>query len=206
MVGQIGNYNKFIMKKVFLLIVLTITLFSCGNNKNNNTNCDKDSCTVVEPERWKIGEYVDDFDEPTGEYYVQAVFYGLFSNSATAGSILRIVAHASKISGIENAYSLNLSFDEYANGIYERDFDLFDYHESDNVKIINKAARKKYHGREFNSFFVDENGKNLGLEYILSEEGVYHFYARLKYHKIYEFEIDSRGLNKALVAAKLKRE
>ena len=39
---------------------------------------------------WKIGEYVDDFGEPTGEKFLYANVLGVFSNSATARDILGV--------------------------------------------------------------------------------------------------------------------
>lgn len=39
---------------------------------------------------WKIGYYVNNFDEPTGERYVETYVNGTFSNSATTNSDLRV--------------------------------------------------------------------------------------------------------------------
>lgn len=39
---------------------------------------------------WKLGEYINDFDEPTGEKYVYTNILGRFSNIATSNSSLRV--------------------------------------------------------------------------------------------------------------------
>lgn len=146
---------------------------------------------------WKIGEYVDDFGEPTGEKFLCANVMGVFSNSATAQSLLRVYVEMSK-------YGIGLDFDEYNNGTYEDEDFVF-------VKIINKEARKIYEGSGNSSFSflydVNEDWRDrthTTLTEILRKEGVYEFYIESKYRTIYRFMIDSRCLENAMFKAEIK--
>lgn len=146
---------------------------------------------------WKIGEYVDDFGEPTGEKFLYANVMGVFSNSATAQSLLRVYVKMSK-------YGIGLAFDEYNNSTYEDEDFVF-------VKIINKEARKIYEGSGNSSFSflydVNEDWRDrtyTTLTEILRKEGVYEFYIESKYRTIYRFMIDSRYLENAMFKAEIK--
>lgn len=144
---------------------------------------------------WGIGNFINDFDEPTGEKYVYANFWGQFSNSATANDKLRINI---RIYGDKKNPIVDFRFDEYDNGTYEDE--KIEY-----TKIINKKSRKKYIGeRSFYSFTDIESKEGNRLIDILTKEGVYEFYMRLDYKTVYEFSINSNYLNNALIKAGLK--
>ena len=148
--------------------------------------------------KWQIGNFVNDFDEPTGEHFVCSEFYGTFSNSATAGSKLRVYVRAANYSSREFDYSISLRFDEYDNGTYEDE--KFTYR-----KIVNKESRKVYkNDSPYSDYYYDENRNGCSLEQIFREEGVYEFEMRLEYGTRYAFKIDTRCLNNALVKAGLK--
>lgn len=146
---------------------------------------------------WKIGEFVNDFDEPTGQKYVYADFYGHFQNSATADGNLRIRA---KVYGEKNNFTIYLSYDEYDNGTYEDD-------RCKSTSIINKQKRKKYVSLGPTLVFLDTETSseyNLQLKDILINEGIYDFHMRFEYNTIYEFSINTQYLNNALIKAGLK--
>lgn len=143
---------------------------------------------------WKIGNYVNDFDEPTGEHFVYSEFYGTFSNSATAGSTLRIYVT------VTTDYGVSFRFDEYDNGTFEeREY-------CNSAKVVNKKLRSVYTFESSYNYhwFRDENGKSISVDSILMKEGIYEFYYRLKYGTNYSFKIDSQYLNNALVKAGIK--
>lgn len=141
---------------------------------------------------WGIGNFINDFDEPTGEKYVHANFWGQFSNSATANDKLRINI---SIYGDKKNPIVDIRFDEYDNGTYEDE--KIEY-----TKIINKKSRKKYIGeRSFYSFTDIESKEGNRLIDILTKEGVYEFYMRLDYKTVYEFSINTNYLNNALIKA-----
>ena len=150
---------------------------------------------------WKIGHYVDDFGEPTGDNFLYANIMGVFSNSATAQSSLRVYVDMNK-------YGIGLDFDEYNNGTYEDEDFVF-------VKIINKEARKIYECSGYSSvlsifsFLYDvtedwQDRTHTTLTEILKNEGVYEFYIESKYRTIYRFTIDSRYLENAMIKAGIK--
>lgn len=152
--------------------------------------------SITELGEWRIGNYVNDFDEPTGEHFVLAEFYGVFSNSATAGSRLRIRVDVTRYSEAWDP-SVDLKYDEYNNGTYEDERVTY-------CKIVNKAKRKSYYDENgWGSYRDRETNESLSLYEVLKDEGVYEFNVTLKYGTKYQFNIDSQHLNNALVKAKL---
>lgn len=145
---------------------------------------------------WKIGDYVNDFDEKTGDKYVDANFYGYFSNSATASDILRVYVRIDK-------YQMTFKYDEYDNGTYEDEVLI-------SAQVVNKDKRKKYITENFWGFVEvgDDNTYSkdniCGIDKILIDEGVYDFHMRFKYKTEYKFSINSSYLNNALIKAGLK--
>ena len=150
--------------------------------------------SITELGDWKIGNFVNDFDEPTGEHFVIAEFYGVFSNSATAGSRLRIRA---VVTSYSDEPSINLKYDEYNNGTYEDERVTY-------CRVVNKEKRKSYYDDHGWGVYTDkETRERFYLYEMLKNEGVYEFEMNLKYGTKYQFTIDSRYLNNALVKAKL---
>lgn len=143
---------------------------------------------------WKIGEYVDDFGEPTGEKFLYANVMGVFSNSATAGSILNI-----RIKMYNNG-RIGVSFDEYNNGTFENEEIGF-------IKIVNKTARKIYEGSSDFDYLREPSVEPIEfktLEEILINEGEYEVFVSCKYNTKYQFTIDSRYLANAMFKAGIK--
>ena len=67
---------------------------------------------------WDIGEYTDEFNQPTGEYYAYTKVYGTFTNSATNGSPLTAYVQVSN-SGFDfllYEYNSNLVDGMYSTG------------------------------------------------------------------------------------------
>lgn len=148
---------------------------------------------------WKIGEYVDDFGEPTGEKFLYANVLGVFSNSATARNILGVKVK------VFNDGSIGLYYDEYNDGTYENE-------KIRNIKIVNKEARKVYESLwdAWNPddclFDNDESSprESMTLEEVLTKEGEYEFYINLKYNTKYQFIINSNYLENAILKAGIK--
>ena len=156
---------------------------------------------ITELGKWHIGDFVNDFDEPTGEQFVYSEIYGTFSNSATASSRLKIyVQFLHYAFNDPYDYSVRFLFDEYNDGTYEKE-------ECTSIKVVNKQLRKVY--REYSAsrydYLEDSNGEFYSTERILSEEGEYEFEMRFKYGTVYRFNIDTKYINNALVKAGLKR-
>ncbi len=144
---------------------------------------------------WEVRNYVNDFGEPSGNKYVISNFYGNFSNSATPNDELRVNVC---FTGDKKHLYVMLKYDEYNNGTYEDE-------KCEYTKVVNKEKRKIYVREGLSSSFYDEEtGKNYKLKDILMEEGVYSIYMRLEYKTEYEFSVDTRYLNNALIKAGLK--
>ena len=149
---------------------------------------------------WKIGEYVDDFGEPTGEKFLYANVLGVFSNSATARNILGVKVK------VFNDGSIGLYYDEYNDGTYENE-------KIRNIKIVNKEARKVYESLwdalnpDDCLFDNDESSprESMTLEEVLTKEGEYEFYINLKYNTKYKFIINSNYLENAMLKAGIKK-
>ena len=149
---------------------------------------------------WKIGEYVDDFGEPTGEKFLYANVLGVFSNSATARNILGVKVK------VFNDGSIGLYYDEYNDGTYENE-------KIRNIKIVNKETRKVYESLwdAWNPddclFDNDESSprESMTLEEVLTKEGEYEFYINLKYNTKYQFIINSNYLENAILKAGIKK-
>ena len=157
--------------------------------------------SINELGQWHIGDFVNDFDEPTGEHYVYSEIYGTFSNSATASSRLKIYVQFLHYAFKDPYdYSVRFLFDEYNDGTYEKE-------ECTSIKVVNKQLRKVY--REYKAsrydYLEDSNGEVYSTKGILSEEGEYEFEMRFKYGTVYRFNIDTKHINNALVKARLKR-
>lgn len=151
--------------------------------------------------QWHIGDFVNDFDEPTGEHFVYSEIYGTFSNSATASSRLKVYVQFLHYAFKDPYdYSVRFLFDEYNDGTYEKE-------ECTSIKVVNKQLRKVY--REYSAsrydYLEDSNGEVYSTKGILSEEGEYEFEMRFKYGTVYRFNIDTKYINNALVKARLKR-
>lgn len=157
--------------------------------------------SINELGQWHIGDFVNDFDEPTGDHFVYSEFYGTFSNSATASSRLRVYVQFLHYSFSDPYdYSVKFLFDEYNDGTYEKE-------DCTSIKVVNKQARNVY--REYApsryDYLEDSNGVVYSTKGVLSEEGEYEFEMRFKYGTVYRFNINTKYLNNALVKAGLKR-
>lgn len=70
-------------------LVACITLSSCSNNQSKPNHESSAAEQPIQAKTWQIGNYVNEFGEPTGYKYVYAeLTNGSFSNSATQGSRL----------------------------------------------------------------------------------------------------------------------
>ena len=91
---------------------------------------------------WKIGYYVDDFGERTGESYVHTETLGVFSNSATTNSNLGV-------SIIVNKSRIIIQFYEYARNHLTKDTGFLSF----------KAKRSDGKTMEFET--LNEQGNNI---------------------------------------------
>lgn len=144
---------------------------------------------------WSIGNFVDEFGEATDKKYVYTNVYGTFSNTSTSNSKLRVYFQADNYAD-DPVYFMTMKFDEYNKGVYE---DI----RYRSIKILNRAQRKVY-TKDWNSHFIDKEGNEYTLNQILENEGIYEFSMELRYGTKYNFSIDTKNLNNALIKAGIK--
>ena len=108
------------MKKALSLIlalVMCLSLCACGNSKANEMPNDQATtvATIPAEDIWKIVEMTDDFGDPTGEYYVQSILEGTFSNTSTTDEQLKVVVfhNCKRISG---EYDIDWAFQLFEYG------------------------------------------------------------------------------------------
>ena len=117
--------------------------------------------SINELGQWHIGDFVNDFDEPTGDH---SEFYGTFSNNATSSSRLRVDVQFLRYSLSDPYdYSIKFLFDEYNDGTYEKE-------DCTSIKVVNKQVRKVY--REYApshyDYLEDSNGEVYSTKGVLS--------------------------------------
>lgn len=118
--------SKPIFKKwwFWLIIVLLIGGILGSSTENNDDVAADDNTTseIANYETWKKSFYVDEFDEPTDEWFVSREFTGTFSNSAATNSPLsgQLVIDSEKISiflfkyyknQVKNPYSFSQKYE-----------------------------------------------------------------------------------------------
>lgn len=151
---------------------------------------------------WRIGNYVNDFKEPTGEHYVYQYILGTFSNSATAGSRLGVVITINKSSSSPSKIAYSIEFDEYNDGTK-------DDNRLSNTKVVCPERRKVFVNQYYSLEFYDrEEGFDSKNKYsfldLLRMEDVFDVtdtHREYSLSTVYKFTINSHNLNNALVKA-----
>lgn len=148
---------------------------------------------------WNVGEWEDDFGKPTGRRYVYTDVFGEFSNTATAGSRLRVRLLITK-SSYSDYINYQWSFDEYNNGV-EEDYNIYRGY----VKVVNRTAQKVYIGENWTVSCKDEDGdkKHLVDDLLTEEEGLYEI-TTINDRTEYRFSINTNYINNALIKAGFK--
>ena len=125
---------------VFVLLISVFTLSGCGGEDNTPSTSDDNSSNTTTTETtttatttaateskiWEKKFYVDDFEQPTDEWYIinSTIFTGKFSNSATTDSTLYayILVDAKDVSIMLYEYGRNQV--KNASSRYDEDYDI----------------------------------------------------------------------------------
>lgn len=147
--------------------------------------------------KWGIGNYVDDFGDDTGEHFIYQVVYGTFSNTATAGSTLKVTLRFTKSGNEGYDPYFNIYCDEYADGtIDETSYDR-------RLKIVCPETRKVYES-EGKYLSIKDRETNEPIKSIASlfrQEKTYEFTIWQDYKTVYKFSINAKGFENALLKA-----
>ena len=187
------------MKLFYCASVLFLILVGCGNNSTNKSKQEESPYGD-----WVIGDYTNDFDEPTGEKFVRQIISGDFSNSATASSSLRVYVYLYKTdySWRDNPVDGKILFDEYCDGT--EDFHIWGEDGSpakNGSKIIDKPNRKAYYYKELivgGWRDTDTDKWYSWIDILRDTASVFNFTIKGEYQDEYRFTINSDKLNEAL--------
>lgn len=194
------------MKRLFFIFFLLAVFVGCGNNSTSKTQQIQESPYGD----WEICDYLNDFDEPTGEKYVRLIVQGDFSNSATASSPLTvyiIMYHYYNSYSGKHYVQGKMRFDEYSNGT--EDFHMwYDGSPAKNgTKIVDKPNHKAYRYQERMLFKdVDEDKNYYWTEILANAPSTYTFTVKGEYQDEYRFSVNTEKLNKALKDANILRD
>ncbi len=187
------------MQKLLFMGCLLL-LVGCGSSGTKDSSSEEATTqlaeTVAGPNLgvWKVGYYVDEFEEPTQEAYVQTNVVGKFSNSATTNSDLRVNI-------IMDADGVRLDLYEYARN-----------HPTKGEGTVNfKARDAEGNILEFTTYNGDSGANFVSTKFendvraLLLKGGVIKFIATAgKYSKSeYNFEVDASYLQNALDEGKI---
>lgn len=210
--GESLNGKKKAKKPIFkkwwfwvIVVILVIAVFGSLTSEDDNTATTVDENTTVAeaeigeasnvtteestPQTWKKDFYVDDFDEPTDEWYIAREFSGTFSNSATNDSRLtgRIFIDAEDITIFLYEYNSHQVKNSYS-------------HAEDYVISVRLAdgTTKEFSGSiysEGDRIVIDESD-NAAMKDLLVNGGNMKFYIYEKDNSVtnYLFEISSDNL------------
>ncbi len=169
----------------FMIYVLLVPDSSNSNNSDDNVS-----------NIWKIGHYVDSFDEPTGEKYIRGVFHGRFNNSATTNSPLTVEVYVDSDSTVTLRlweYDSHLVKDKKGAIIIAKDGN------GETYRVESRDIRDIDHDGVFSSPYNYQYPDDI-FWHILDKGGIAHFLIYIgEYSKSdYKFSIDTQGLKEQI--------
>lgn len=169
------------------MLYLFFSDFSNANHSNDES-----------ANNWKVGHYVDSFDEPTGDKYIRGVFPGKFSNSATTDSPLKVEVYVDADSTVIFRfweYESRLVKDEEGAIVIAKDGNGETHRWESDLHGFNDID----HNGNFKSPYLYGYPKGLFWQ-IIDKGGIPSFVIYVgKYSKSdYKFSIDTQGLKEQL--------
>ena len=189
------------MKKILIYIYIIVSVCACGNNVSSSEAIEEivSSSEAIEEYKygdWVIGDFINDFDEPTGEKFIRQVIFGDFSNSATSSRNLRVTVFIYKD---RNGLEGEICFDEYADGVIEETIYNRWKPARYGSKIVDKTNRKVFfNDGEFSEFENREESKIYSWIDIFQVPSTYDVTIKGEYKTEYRFTINTDKMNLAL--------
>ena len=184
------------MKAFFPLLIPLLIIVGCGTRNTKQV--------VVESPYgdWEICDYMNDFDEPTGQKYVRQIVLGDFSNSATASRPLLVYLYINRqfrdYSG-RTRFEGKILFDEYRDGTADAHMWSDGSPAKRGTKIVDKLNHKSYHYEEKRAFRDIDDGQWYEWTNILFDTpSTYTFTVKGDYKDEFRFTINSDKLELAL--------
>lgn len=187
-----------IIPLVLIIIVIAILwVIPTGNSQKTDSA------------NWCVKEYLNEFDRPTGEYYVEGVFEGYFNNSATTRSPLTVEVQ------IQPDSTVMLKFWEY-NSHLAKSEDYFFIYGYDGEGNYYRLEEMESYAINQSGIFYDKNrwisdGQgynemfNKGIIWeMLDKEGVSNIVVKVGKYSTTEYivKINTAGLKSALLELK----
>lgn len=140
---------------------------------------------------WELGEYNDEFGQPSGEKYIITKAYGVFSNSATTNSTLYAALQIDK-------EDIGIMLWEYGNHLVKGTFDYENY----SITILDENGTKHYFtGTIYKSntrVYFKYNDRTAVINLLQSNDTLKIYLKSTKYSiSTYLFEIDTKGFSSA---------
>ena len=140
---------------------------------------------------WELGEYTDEFEQPTGKKYIITNAYGTFSNSATTNSSLYAALQIDK----EN---IGIMLWEYQSNLVKGTFD-YEYY---NITIMDEAGVKYYFtGTIYKSgtrVYFEDADRNKVINLLKNNDSIKIYLKSTKYSiSSYLFTVETKGFDTA---------
>ncbi len=136
---------------------------------------------------WEIGEYVDEFKQPTGNKYMVVDSVGVFSNSVTSNSTLNAAVQIDK-------NNIGIMLWEYGRNLVKGTFDYERY----NITILDENGRKHYYTGTIyeggSRVYFDDDDRNEVLTLMRQNDTLKIYLESTKYSiSTYLFTIETKG-------------
>lgn len=140
---------------------------------------------------WEIGEYVDEFDRPTGKKYIIVDAVGTFSNSATTNSKLNAALQIDKD-------NIGIMLWEYGSYLVKGIYDSENY----SITVLNENGTKHYFtGTIYEGgtrIYFDDDDRNKVVDLLRSNDILQIYIKYTKYStSTYLFSVNSAGFYQA---------
>ena len=188
------------MKKILSLLLLLSTLFAFVSCDMTSSELDDDydttkptsstrTTTTTSGSDWELREYIDEFDRPTGDKFIQTTVSGTFSNSATTGSTLKATVQVTKD-------SIAIMLWEYGSHLVKGTFDTNNY----SITILDQNDTKHYYSgymyEDGTRIYVNDSYRSELLSYLKKGGEISFYLVYSKYSKsTYSFTISTKGFS-----------
>ena len=140
---------------------------------------------------WEIGEYTDEFNQPTGKKYMVVDTYGTFSNSATTNSTLLAALQIDQD-------NIGVMMWEYGRNLLKGTFDYENY----DITILDEGGAKHYFtGTIYKSgtrVYFKDSDRNTVLNLLRANNELKIYLKSTKYSiSTYLFTVDTKGFTEA---------
>ena len=138
---------------------------------------------------WKLGEYKDEFGQPSGKKYIITEAYGVFSNSATTNSTLYAALQ------IDNE-DIGIMLWEYGSYLVKGTFDYENY----SITILDENGTKHYFTgtitKSGTRVYFKYNDRNAIINLLETNDTIKIYLKSSKYSiSTYLFEVDTKGFS-----------